>query len=335
MIKKCIIQLPLLCSLAMFTNQLYADHPSFGFGSVGGGINTTSAQTLPQGKWAVQLRLEHIENDRFSDNELEDFANAGIEEVHSVDALTSYSIGFAYGLTDKTQLSAYLPFITRDAIREGELELGVAEVHTLGDSSGTGDAVIQLQHQFWSQSEAQASVIVGIKTPNGDTDENKLDGTKHGAEFQPGSDSWDPIIGIAYSRQMGQFGFDSSLHYVLVNEGTQDTDLGDIVDYDISVSYQLNGGEHHQHDTIDTDHTDINWNLILELNGETRQKAEANGVESEHEGGTLVFISPGIKVSTSNGISGYLSAGIPIVENLNGQQSEADYRIITGFSVSY
>ena len=321
----------LLATLLLIADAAHADHPSFGFGSASGGINTTSALPLPNDQWVFLSRVEYIDNDAFSDAELEDFASQGIEEVHSTDSVFSAAAGLAYGVTDKTLVSLYLPYVKRTNIREGEIEDGLGEAHVLGDSAGIGDAVAQLQYQAWQKNDLYTSLIAGIKLPTGKTSETTDDGHLFELEFQPGSGSWDPILGFAVSKLSGKLAVDASVSYIFATEGKQNTNLGDILDYDLSVGYRLT--ESHVHNT-NAAHTDSYWDILLELNGESRERATQNGIDKVNQGGTVIYLSPGITFSTSSGFTGYLSLGLPVVNRLHGLQSEPDYRIIAGLNWS-
>ncbi|MDH3512098.1 MAG: transporter [Gammaproteobacteria bacterium] len=322
----------LLTMLLPLANFALADHPSFGFGSASGGINTTSALPLANNQWVFLSRGEFIDNDAFSDAELEDFASQGIEEVHSTDSVFSVAVGLAYGITDKTLLSLYLPYVKRTNIREGEEHMpGEGEVEVLGDSAGIGDAVAQLQYQAWQKNDLYASLIAGIKLPTGETSEKTNDGDPFELEFQPGSGSWDPILGFAISKLSGRLAIDASMSYIFATEGKQNTNLGDILDYDISVGYRLT--DSHVHNT-NAAHTDSHWDILLELNGESRERATEDSIDKANQGGTTIYLSPGIAFSTSSGFTGYLSLGLPVVNRLHGLQSEPDYRIIAGLNWS-
>jgi hypothetical protein len=321
-----------LAMLLLIADAAYADHPSFGFGSASGGINTTSALPLPNDQWVFLSRGEFIDNDAFSDAELEDFAGQGIEEVHSTDSVFSLAVGLAYGITDKTLLSLFLPYVKRTNIREGEESTsGMGEVEVLGDSAGIGDAVAQLQYQAWQKNDLYTSLIAGIKLPTGKTSETTDDGHLFELEFQPGSGSWDPILGFAVSKLSGKLAVDASVSYIFATEGKQNTNLGDIWDYDFSVGYRLT--KSHVHNT-NAAHTDSYWDILLELNGESRERATQDGIDKANQGGTTIYLSPGIAFSTSSGFTGYLSLGLPVVNRLHGLQSEPDYRIIAGLNWS-
>ena len=133
--------------------------------------------------------------------------------------------------------------------------------------------------------------------------------------------------------------------YTLAGDGARDTNLGDRFQYNAAVSYRLRGGEEaehthsHSHKDGPADHhhdhgpSEMAVDLVLELNGEWSDKQTEGGETDENSGGNTVYLSPGLRLSTDDW-SGYLSVGIPVVNDLNGIQAEPDWRVLTGFSVS-
>ena len=79
----------------------------------------------------------------------------------------------------------------------------------------------------------------------------------------------------------------------------------------------------------------MRWDLVLELNGETRGKDKVAGTADTHSGGTKVYFASGIRLSLTDNWSGYLSYAIPVVENHKGEQTDVDQRIVAGVSVSF
>lgn len=57
--------------------------------------------------------------------------------------------------------------------------------------------------------------------------------------------------------------------------------------------------------------------------------------EDEHSGGDIIYISPGLRYRAGNNINLTASVGVPIITDLNGFQSEPDYRIITGLNFNF
>ena len=53
------------------------------------------------------------------------------------------------------------------------------------------------------------------------------------------------------------------------------------------------------------------------------------GVADTNSGGTTLYLSPGVRVVVDR-FSGFLSVGVPIVNQHNGIQSKPDFRVLTG-----
>ena len=62
------------------------------------------------------------------------------------------------------------------------------------------------------------------------------------------------------------------------------------------------------------------------------QKIE--GVQDINSGGTTVLLAPGLRVSHGS-VSGFVSVGIPVVNEVNGLQSKTEYRVISGLAASF
>ncbi len=311
------------CLLA--STNAAADHPTVAFGSESAGvINTISAEPIPQGKWGVGVRTEIIDNKSFSGEQLEGFAAQGLEGVHSIDEITNTSIAIAYGASNDLTMSARLPYIERTNIREGELEGGVPEAHGHGDSSGIGDLLLLGQYRFFQNNNIDTSFLLGVKAPTGETGVEDDDGVRFETEFQPGTGSWDFLVGAATAKKAGKVGFHTNILYNITTEGSQSTEIGDALSYNLALSYLLNSDER----------DGLKWDLLLEFNGETRRKNTISGDSEINSGGTIVYLSPGIKVSYKKALGGFLSIGLPIIEDQNGTQTDIDIRIVAGISLA-
>ncbi len=315
-------------------SAVFADHasPAFETGAAGA-IMTTPGATLPKGEVVFGSAVQFIDYDEIPDARLEALGAAD-EDVHSVGSLLQVTISAAYGLSDNLTLGASLPYVERHDIREAHNDMGTGEAELAGDSKGMGDLTLFTQYRFFNNDVQDVALLAGIKTPTGGTDERELEGGLFEAEQQPGSGSWDPFIGLAANHNLGRFGLSANVLYTFVTEGVQDTDLGDLFNYNLAASYRAyrpsGGHSHHNHahalgliDYVD---------LSLELNGTMRERKEINDEEEFHSGGHTLLLSPGVRIGLGHQWSVYTSVGIPLVNDLNGEQSETDYRVIGGFS---
>ncbi|HWE17830.1 MAG TPA: transporter [Hyphomicrobiaceae bacterium] len=358
---------------ALLASPAFAHHPS-GASSTGdaGPIATISATTLEKGQSVAGIVLETVQFDAFSDAQLVDFAGKHIH-AHSLDAILAPSLVFAYGLTDDLTLSARLPVIVRRNIREGAHEHpggGAPAVNSavdLGDSSGVGDLTLLGQYRFYRDRAAQIELaaLAGFKLPTGRTNVVNDEGERFEAEFQPGSGSFDGLLGLAVTKRSGAWAFDANVLYQLSGTGTQDTDLGDRLLYNAAVSYRVYGGvsgpggrmraglsdlpeplpepmyhggpkahrHHHRHEEAPAPKGPA-LDLVLELNGEWHDHQRIGGVSDPNSGGNVIYLSPGVRVSVDKW-SGFLSIGVPVVNDMNGVQAEPDWRVLTGVAVSF
>jgi hypothetical protein len=328
----------LILILLIFTTMpAIADHPIVAFGSEASGpIITIAAPTMPVDTWGVGIRSEIIENDAFSDQQLIDYADQGIEGVHSVDRIINTSLSVGYGVTDDLTLSVRLPYIERKNIRAGHLEDGDAETHSHGDSSGLGDLLLFGQYRILETGNTDVALLLGTKAPTGKTDDKDDTGVRFETEFQPGTGSWDFLIGGAISHINGNLGYHANVLFNKTGEGSQSTEIGDILSYNLATTYRLNGEDHSQHQHTHhhgSDKTAIKWDAIIELNGETRRKNKIAGHSEAHSGGTAMFVSPGLRVTAGN-VGGFISIALPIIENMNGIQTDVDVRLIAGLSIT-
>lgn len=327
------------CLLALIfplsSTAVLADHPSSAFGvNQAGPLITIPVAALPTGKWSAALRTEHLSLSPLSDAVLEQAALDG-EDIHSVDSLTTHYVSLAFGVTERLTVGLTLPYINREGIREGELHGATPEVHAHQDVNGRGDMTLLAQYQLASPQPAETTlgVLFGVQLATGD--DQVTEGSKlFEAEFQPGSGTWHPMIGLAASKRIGDSNLDANLLYLHTREGTQETRIGALINYNIAWSYRF-GSNAEETDHDHNDHQHLTWDAIIELNGELRDKNESHHHKETHSGGNLVYLSPGARVTIADKLSLYASIGIPVFDDANGTQPEVDYRTNMGLSLGF
>lgn len=321
-----------------------ADHASASFDTgAGGAIMTTPGATLPEGKVVMGASVQFIEFDDISDNELEAFG-AAMKDIHSIDNLFNYQANIAYGISNNITLGASIPYLERNNIRAAHNVMGKGEVEAAGNASGIGDVRLFGQYRFFHDNRQDMAITAGIKTPTGTTREKETGGALFETDHQPGSGSWDPFFGMAFNRSFGRTGLSVNVLYSWTTEGSQQTNPGNSFNYNLALSYRLfpameahdhhhheEGHKHHEHTGSILDYIDV----VLELNGDVRNRDEINGINDENSGGHIIYLSPGVRFCFARSWSFYTSFGIPVVNDLNGDQSEPDYRVISGVSMTF
>jgi hypothetical protein len=356
--------IPLLVgACALMASPALAHHPG-GTSNTGGAgpITTISAETLEAGHGAVAFLYEYIAFGGLGDRDLIDAASKH-QHVHSISTIQNAAASAAYGVTDEFMVSVRMPYVLRTDIREGHHEHlpgGIVSntVDYRGDSSGFGDVTVLGQYRFLDNraTGTQAAFLFGVKAPTGATDRVDALGELFEAEFQPGSGSWDFLLGAAFTQRFGAWSFDANVLGILAGTGTQDTKLGDRFLYNAAVSYRLVGytppEEHtglpssalahgpvphrHAHPLEKIPAAPPQWRVdaILELNGEWHDFETTAGVRDPNSGGHVLLLSPGLRVGYGN-VSGFATFGIPIVNDMNGLQSKASYRLFTGIACAF
>lgn len=349
------------CALFLAT-PAFAHHPG-GTSNTGGAgpIVTISATTLEAGHGAVAFLYEYLQFGGLGDAALIDAAGKHIH-AHSIGTIQTASAAAAYGVTDDFMVSVRAPWVRRTDIREGHhahLAGGVVSntVDYRGDTSGIGDVTFLGQYRFLNNraSRTEAALLFGVKAPTGATDRLDRMGELFETEFQPGSGSWDFMLGAAFTQRFGAWSFDANVLGVLAGRGAQDTKLGDRFLYNAALSYRVIGSApqsapaslpssamshgpvpHRHAHPLDTIPAPPEWtvNLILEANGEWHDFETTSGVRDPNSGGNVILLSQGLRIARG-AFSGFASFGIPIVNDMNGLQSKTSYRVLTGVAYAF
>lgn len=354
---------PIVLGMAAFavlasTATASAHHPGIGGVGGAGGIVTIGAGTLEQGEFAASAFIEYNRLRQLSDPTL--LANVG-NGVHGLQSVESRVLALAYGITNDFTVSLRLPWVKRTGILEAVQDdpADPVTINDRGNTSGFGDVTVLGQFRFLNNptSKSQAAFLFGFKAPTGRTDLVDPFGEVFETEFQPGSGSWDALIGVAASQQLTpSWGLHANILGVITGTGAQDTNLGNRVLYNAAAVYRVFGttaSEPHSHRPRDAfahagphvgaitkapivaeQHQHVALDALLELNGEWHDKQTALGVIDPNSGGNTVYLAPGLRLTVDKW-AGYVSAGIPIVRDVNGIQPAASWRIIGGVSVAF
>jgi len=306
---------------------LYAPPLHFGAGSFHSGeafIHTLPAESLPKGQWAMTLRTDWQEFDSFSDAELLAQAGAGVF-THSIDRSLVLRAAATHALSDAWTVGADLPFVYNQDLREGFDDGGGPEVEDNGDQSGLGDAALFAQWKFHEQVESRfySSLYFGAELPTGRTDETSSTGQRLEPDLQPGSGSTDVFAGLSASKSFGSSTLAASVLYTLAGDGSQDSNLGDVLRVSAGWGW-----------SAEAPLNEPVWRWMVELNGQWHDKMEMSGVSDPNSGGMQLFLSPGVRVSWSEHLNWFVSLGLPLAQDLDGVQSETDFRASTGIGFS-
>jgi hypothetical protein len=142
------------------------------------------------------------------------------------------------------------------------------------------------------------------------------------------------MTGLAFTRQWSRMNIDSNVLYAFAGDGSQDSNLGDVFNYNVALSYRLQHSDKHGDGSSYHPHTkrQNSWDIAVELNGEWRDYVTVGGKRQAHTGGNMVYLAPSLRFNSNTGWAAYASLGVPVVQDLNGIQSEPNFRFFVGIS---
>jgi Putative MetA-pathway of phenol degradation len=343
--RNCVAATALLCAVVACPS------PAFAHGDHGGG----GGAVLPQGTTLVTVEYDFVSYRPISDARLTALAADGVAEVHSLKSIAVPSLSVAYGLTRDFTIAARLPYLANQEIRETDVT--GPGVNPRGGVFGFGDVSITGTYRIVNDplNGFEAALIAGFKAPTGRTDVLDRNGDLFETEHQPGSGSWDLILGAALSKQIGPTTLSANALYTFAGDGSQDTRLGYRLSYGIAASYWLwsSGGDHDhpmklgndfdgmmRHGGVDHAAESTNNGLSkaldvsLGLNGQWSDKQKVAGERDDNTGGSVIYLTPGIKLTVDKW-AGFVNIGVPVVRDFNGIQSEPRLQVTTGLSVRF
>lgn len=303
-----------------------------------GPIITIPARTMPKGKFFLGTGINYTNFNSFTGRELIRLDRRG-EHFHDAEHIFVPTISGGYGLTDNLFLGISIPYVFRYDITTVAMGRAIEQ----GNSIGIGDITLFSEYRFLNNKkrDLHLALISGLKIPSGVRRERDSQGNRFEADDQPGTGSWDPIVGLALSKSFKKVSFDTNFTYKFSTEGTQDTIVGDSVLFNVALSHRVNGNKYLK--KIFTDKlfgNKLNWDLILEANGSWSEKPEIRmdlpfGHQSFREsnhGGLLIYLTPGIRLTVNDKWISNFAISLPTIEDLNGRQRAPDAKLIFGFS---
>jgi hypothetical protein len=317
-----------------------ADH--VGPSALGSSLSVFGPDTLDGGHWAAGLRVTYTKPEQRSDAELAALAGQHIH-AHNTDYNVNSSAGVAYGINHHLTVSVELPYVRRDDLREGMHNHvgGVAMngVEQLGSVSGIGDLNVLAKYRLTEGEQTGFSLIAGIKAPTGSTRQRSIDGERLETEHQPGSGSWDPIVGASAGTKFGPVQLTASALYQFSTHGAQNTRLGNRLQGGISLSHRFGPKphghfeavhNHHHGDELDG-HAEPRhsiWDAFVELAGEWEGRQKVDGAIEQASGGKWVYVAPGARYVTASGWSVGAALALPVWQRIRASHPDNCYRLM-------
>jgi hypothetical protein len=293
----------------------------------GSPIETNSPLTLPQGGVAVSIRAEQVQWRTFS-----------FQDPNNRTSSTFTNVGLSYGLTPYLTGSLFVPYTVKR-------QDGLADVSDIGDlrfqfSLGlnydpTKGVALNRADDTAVTLEGSKKVYLGgfvsVTAPTGEHDNLRPGETEVDKSMQTGFGSPAFTVGLAAARNVvGSLSLTADTTYDVFTEADSYTYGGEFR-FDLASVYEIYGKPEKFLSKVDG---------ILELNLLEIAKDKASGESVTASGGTILYLSPGVRLSFPRASNANLGAlvKLPVWKDLNAQSQQQgsegleEYRAIVTLS---
>jgi hypothetical protein len=304
--------------LGLVASAAWADH---GKGAVGG--HTINPRTLHAEDASADFGFRYQRSERLSDQTLLDGAANG-HDVHSVDWLAEFTASASYGITDHLMVSLSIPFEVMSGFRMGEDDpVNGPSVIEANSIVGLGDMSLLGKYSFVA-SEIEMAVLVGVKMPTGVTDREDNLGDPLEPDHQPGTGSWDPLLGFAAMEQFERFSIGGSLLFRYTTEGRHEFRPGEQLTVALKAEYQIAGmGKFPR--------VYVSLELVEQYTAMDREE----DVRNHDTGGSILTLGPGVRIRVNDHVTFSSTISFPIYQGLYGEQHEEKFEFLFGTGVDF
>lgn len=303
-----------------------------GPGTSGGGLVTQSGETLKPGAVAASLRLDYTQFERLSPADINGRtleAGGMLPHFDAARWTLLETLEFAFGATEDLQIAFSIGYYRANGVREGHIDAAAAyDYHEFGGVSGMTDQWLAAKYRVMKGADGSLALLGGVKLPFGDDNEGDEGGAANRPlepALQPGSGTFDFLLGAAYSTYLSErVTIDASLSYTYRTE-QGDYKIGDLALLSAAVAYRF------------TENVSIfpQTSLFLEAHVRHLQRNEEDGEKIRNSGGTVLFLSPGLRVGFSDRVSFTISPQIPVLQALHDEQQRTLFKVAMGLTVTF
>lgn len=306
---------------------VFADH---GPGTTGGST-TQSGETLKPGAFSLGLQWDYTQFESLTAADIDRRTHQvnSNEDIH-FDALrwnSLWTIAFAYGVVEDFQLAFSTGWYRGADQREGRIDdTGTYQFHDFGDVTGMTDLWVTGKYRVLKGPYGQWALSAGVKFPTG-RDDVRGRGETDPLEpsVQPGSGAFDFLGGTSYSVWLTErFTLDSSVQYTHRTEANS-FKIGDRIDAGAAVAFRL---------TEDMQKFP-QASVFGEISVRHGFKNKEDGHDTVNSGGTVLFLSPGIRAAFTPHVSLSVAPQFPVLEALNDEQQKTLFKILTGLTFTF
>jgi len=253
-----------------------------------------------------------------------DFENEEIEPDHHREIRTQNTLvqlGALWGVTERLTLAADLPLIN-DREHEHFDDVGPSEFFTRQDgASGFGDVRLGARYALLVKSKDILVGSLAVKLPTGEYRLRDSEGDINEPTIQPGSGSYDAIAGLYYARQVLPMAVE------VFASAARKTNTENDLDYRFGSENLVSAGVQHMAGAR------FSWSAQVNLRRTAHDVYRGDLVDST--GGTLVNLTPGIRVQSGRAAAFYAFAQIPVHQDVHDAQLAPRTAFLVGISKTF
>ena len=183
----------------------------------------------------------------------------------------------------------------------------------------------RLQQFGQVQVVGQFALTASLKAPVGDSQVTSSTVEQVEPSATAGTGAWDGLVSLAYSLPLSPtLNLDTSAVYTIRGE-RYDYRLGNRFDLGAVLGWRVFGDAQ----------TFPQVSLVAETTFRHVARSEDFGASLENTGSTVLFVSPGVKLAFSPRFSANIGVQIPVVQHLNGQQVDTQFRLISAINLAF
>ena len=150
-------------------------------------------------------------------------------------------------------------------------------------------------------------MVLSVIAPTGSSDVKDALGQRLDAHLQPGTGAWSGSAGLDLVVTLGSSLVDANVVGRVNGTNAHDYRYGNVLLFNAGYTSSARRG----------------LRLVAQINGRSAERDQLeDGTAGEHTGGTVVYLSPGVRWQTGVGLDLEGMVQIPVVENLFGVQDE-------------